>query len=485
MVVDFTRTSLGGERAALPRDAVVIGEEDYPLGFVGSGSARVFSPPLKPEIFEQQAYLTVDFADRATPIIKNKTGLMRLWGLKFNLDDRRLVGFTRDISLITEEQYQALERPRKISRFPEDLSRYPGLEYSGIFEDGWVGPDSFFKLAASHPGQVLTFRGYVPDTPAYRTRGLDLTISINDTPTEVVNLRSGEFTLTRLIREPAAITTVRLHFSGSMPYGKGDARDLSAYVREISVEDLPDLASFRAIKNRQGEGFALTGVDEDGWVGGTATFTAPAFTEFKVLKLDLEMPGWAPAESNTLTVSLNGQRLSAQVIPRGTYHSLFVPLLPQPANVLTLEASATFPLPEGNRDRSFLIKNLTFENLSRTDLFARGWHPSGYLFHIDQVDQDGWVAATARLRFPATAKHRQAIVEIVRYPARTDYPVSITRDGATPETRPLRLETTERIVVPLSPDRETSLTLAADRAFALSSADPRQRSFRIVNIDFD
>jgi hypothetical protein len=485
MVVDFTRTSLGGDRYELPRKAVVIGEEDYPLGFVGSGSARVFSPPIKPETFEQQAYLTIDFADKAEPIGKRKTGLMQLWGGKFNLDDRRLVGFTRDISIITEEQYQHLNRPAKISQFPEDLSRHPGLEYSGIFEDGWVGPESFFKLAGSHPGQVLYFKGYVPDTPAYREHGLDLTISLNDKPTEVVNLRSGEFILTRLIREAAAVTTVRLSFSGSMPYGEHDTRYLSAFIRELSVGDLPDLASFRAIKNRQGEGFALDGVDEDGWIGRTAKFAVPAFSEFKVLKIDLEMPGWAPRESNELKVSLNGQVYSTQTVPHGTYHSVYVPILPSPTNTVTLESAAAFALPEGNRDRSFLIKNLTFENLSRTDLFIHGWHPSGYLFQIDAVDQDGWVGRAANFRFPATAAHRHAVIEVIRYPTRTDFPMAVTVNGGPAGAHPLRLETPERITVQLSPDRETTLTLGADRLFALSPVDARQRSFRIVSIDFD
>ena len=485
VVIDFTRTSLGGERYNLPRHAVVIGENDYPLDFVGSGSARVFSPVIKPEVFEQQAYLTLDFADKADPIAKRKTGLMGLWGQKFNLDDRRLVGFSRDISIITDEQYRQLERPAKISRFPQDLSRYPGLEYSGIFEDGWVGTESYFKLAASHPGQVLSFKGYVPDTEAYRTRGLDLTISINERPTEVVNLRSGEFTLTRLVREPAAITTVRLNFSGSMPYGEHDTRHLSAFVHELSLGDLPDLASFRAIKNRQGEGFALEGVDEDGWINRTAKFDVPNFGEFKVLKVDLEMPGWSSLPANELTVALNGQPQPNQTVPRGTYHSVFVPILPQATNTVTLESGATFPLPEGGRDRSFLIKNITFENLSRTDLFVRGWHPSGYLFHSENLDQDGWVGAQAGFRFPATEKHRQAVIEIVRYPSRTDYPVTVAVNGGAAEPHTLKIDATERITVPLSPDRETTVALAGERLFPLSAADPRERSFRVVNIDFN
>ncbi|MEI6106022.1 MAG: hypothetical protein WCR49_03320 [Opitutae bacterium] len=485
LVVDFTRTSLGGNRYELPQKAHIVGEEDYPLGFVGAGSARVISPIIKPEIFEQQSYLTLDFADQAKPIEKNKTGLMQLWGAKYNLDDRRLVGFTRDISVITDAQYRALPRPSSITQFPLDLSRYPGLEYSGMFEDGWVGPDSFFKLAGSHPGQILYFKGYIPDTPDYQSHGLDLTISLNDKPTEVVNLRSGEFILTRLIREPADITSVRLHFSGAQPYGERDTRYLSAFVREISIGELPDLASFMAIKNRQGEGFNLTGVDEDGWFGRSAKFAAPLFGDFKVLKIDLEMPGWAPLPHNDLQVFLDDQRLSAQAVAQGSYHSLFIPLQGGTAHQVRLEAGADFPLPGGKRERSFLIKNISFENLSRTDLLARGWHPSGYLFELQNVDHDGWVGRTASFRFPATTKHKQAFVEVRRFPAKTDLPLMIQRNGATPTSLMLPLETTERITVPLSADQPTLLQLSADRVYELSKADSRQRSFLIVNIDFD
>lgn len=484
LVVDFTRTPLGGDRYNLPKDAHVIGKEDYNLGFVGAGSARVVSPLIEPEYFEQQAYITVDFADQARPIMKRKIGLMGLWGDKFNLDDRRLVGFTRDISLITDEEYQKLVRPPKIGEFPKDLSRYPGLEYSGLFEDGWVGPDSFFKLAGSHPGQVVYFRGYVPDTPEYRTRGLDLTISINDKPTEIVNLRSGEFTLTRLVREPADVTTIRLQFSGSMPYGERDTRYLSAFVHELSIGDLPDFSSFRAIRNRSGEGFKLEGVDEDGWIGRSAKFDAPLFNEFKVLKIDLEMPGWSKLEQNQLTLTLDGQRYSVDAVHKGTYFSALIPLLGGKAHRIQLDASNEFALPDGERQRSFLIKNISFENLSRTDLFSRGWHRSGYLFQLDQVDQDGWVEKSATFTLPATDKATRAFIEVIRYPARIDYALTVNVDGAV-TTRTLGLEKTERIEVPLSATSARTVTLSADRVYELSKGDPRQRSFRIVNIDFD
>ena len=484
LIVDFSRTSLGKGRSKLPSKAIVVGEKDYPLPFVGHGSARVVSPPLKPEYFEQNAYITLDFGEVPHPIEKEKTGLMRLWGVKFNLDDRRLVGFMRDASVITEEQYLALPRPTKINDFPGDLARYPGLEYSGLFEDGWVAEDAFFKLGPSRAGQILTFKGTIPDIKKFREQGVDVTVSINEKPTEIVNLKSGDFTLTRLIKEATQITSISLHFSDAQVYGTEDPRAVSAAIREISIGDLPDLTAFRKLVNQKGDKFDLTGVDEDGWIARRSTFNAPAFDTFKVLKIDLEMPGWAPLATNALDVTVNGRVLQHQDVARTSYVSLLLPLTAHQRTAVTLDAASVFPLPNDKRERAFLIKNISFENLSPTDLFARGWHRSGYLFKLDRADNDGWVDRHIGFDFPATKQFKTAIIEVIRFPAKADLPLTVGVNGTTQPIVSLGLEKTERITVALSPDHATGVTLDAPRNFALAAPDNRLRSFRIVNIDF-
>ncbi len=485
MVIDFSRTSLGDGRSKLPSKAIVIGEDDYALPFVGHGSARVVSPILKPEYFEQQAYLTVDFGETPHPILKDKTGLMRAYGVKFNLDDRRLVGFTRDISVITNEQYLAMPRPTRIAEFPEDLARYPGLEYSGLFEDGWVADDAYFKMGSSRPGQVLVFRGYIPDIEQFREHGLELTISINDKPTEIVTLKSGEFSLTRLIKEAAQITTISLHFSDARVYDIArDKRPVSAFVREISIEDNPDLQSFSHLANERGEKAALAGLDPDGWLEQKAVISTPVLKDFKVLKLDFEMPGWAEVSENTLHVFLNGRPFESVRVSQGTYSSLFVPLAPGAANEVRIESTATFQLPNETRSRALLVKNISFENVSRTDLFTHGWHRSGYRFSLEQPDTDGWVDRRAVFRFPATAHFKLAHIEVIRFPSRSDYSVGVALGDRTSQ-RTLGLNTTERISVPLSTTAETSLSIETEKRFPLAAPDTRTRSFRIVNIDFE
>jgi hypothetical protein len=486
VVVDFSRTSLGHGRTQLPEKAIIVGDEDYKLPFVGAGSARVFSQVIKPEYYEGQAYMMIDFGDQPAVIEKLKTGLMRWYGVKFALDDRRLIGFTRDISVLTDEQYRAMPRPSRISRFPEDLLQDKGLEYSGIYEDGWTGRDAYFKLAASHTGQVLYFRGYIPDIPRFQTAGVDATISINDRPTEVVNLKAGKFTLTRLIKDSSDITSISLHFSDAQVYDTDkDKREVSAFVDEISIRDVPDFASFRSVANQAGEKFVVTGIDADGWIAKSAEFRAPSFAVFKVLKLDLEMPGWAPIPSNELRTSVDGRTIKTDSVPRQTFESVYVPLPPGPQRLVHLDAASVFALPGDGRMRSFAVKNISFENLSPTDLVARGWHPSGYLFDIVGADTDGWVDQRLSMRFPATDRFKEAVVEVVRYPARRDFPLAVSLDGGAEKSRMLGLEQTERIVIPLSATSDTTAVLSAAESFPLGAPDTRTRSYRVVNIDFD
>ena len=138
----------------------------------------------------------------------------------------------------------------------------------------------------------------------------------------------------------------------------------------MSIEDIPDIGAFKQITNKAGEKFTLTNVDDDGWIGRTATFKTPTFPDFKVLKLDLEMPGWAPSKSNTLEVIVNGKPYETHTVAAANYQSVYVPIDPNQSANVELRAGSDFPLPNETRRRSFVIKNISVENLSPTDLFT-------------------------------------------------------------------------------------------------------------------
>jgi hypothetical protein len=163
LAVTLTASFKGDGQNRLP-PAAVIGEARVPLPLVGSGSARVFSPAVTPRDFEGQPYLAIDMNVDGALIRVPRRGLMSLYGRGVAVDSRRVVAFTRDISLVSEEEYRALEPPRSVSSIPRDLAN-PALEYSGVYEDGWIAEHAYFQLTRAPGADVVTVRGRTQPGP--------------------------------------------------------------------------------------------------------------------------------------------------------------------------------------------------------------------------------------------------------------------------------------------------------------------------------
>jgi hypothetical protein len=125
--------------------ARVVGARHDTLPLVGRGSARVIGPPIAPRVMGNEKLLGIDFGRDGTLEHVPRPGAMALFGSNVKLDIRKKVAFARDISYITSEQYDSMWRPQRISNFPAAL-RDPALEYSGIYEDGWLSEQSYVVL---------------------------------------------------------------------------------------------------------------------------------------------------------------------------------------------------------------------------------------------------------------------------------------------------------------------------------------------------
>src|SRR5262249_36295745 len=67
--------------------------------------------------------------------------------------------------LVTDEEYRRLTPPRSVSRLPADL-RNPALEYSGIYEDGWVAEHAYVRLSRAPGADFVAIRGVALPAPA-------------------------------------------------------------------------------------------------------------------------------------------------------------------------------------------------------------------------------------------------------------------------------------------------------------------------------
>jgi hypothetical protein len=337
-----TRTGLVG-RTAWRDGSVVHGESDLPLGVVGNGAFNLFVGPLKPRRLNDAAYVALDFAEIAGSIRDRRVGMKAAYNRHVPLDYRRIIGWARDISALTPAEYATMSRPTRLGRFPEDLSRAQGLEFSGLYEDGWMSPDSRVTLGATPAGGVIRVRLMVPEVPgtALGTGQLELQV---DGWKQVLPATTGTFDWLVPVPRATTATQIGLHLTATTRLPDGDERPTGAKLELL--ETLPQLPlrtfDFGVAGTTRP---AATGVDQDGWMEPRATLSLPAGERPLRVKLRVEFPGWAGVPKGRLQVSVDGRAETLHPLPPGeTVTSVMLAPSPAPRS-LRLELADTFSLP--------------------------------------------------------------------------------------------------------------------------------------------
>jgi hypothetical protein len=253
LVVNVTASYNADGSNALPPTASAIGEEKrWSLGAVGRGSARLFSPPLVPQRIDGRDYFMIDFGRPGQRFNMPRKGLMSLYGRDVAIDRRLLVGFARDVSAISEEDFQKLTPPGQITHFPDDLAN-PNLEYSGIYEDGWVSEASFATLAipattepsATPPVKAIAVRGSVPSIGGNASFTTDVTLKVDGVEVAKKTLPAGEFEVRGALPAKTADGSapvgshrrVELLFTNTQHLPEGDNRPVAALLKFVGFVD--------------------------------------------------------------------------------------------------------------------------------------------------------------------------------------------------------------------------------------------------------
>jgi hypothetical protein len=160
VVLEYT-ASLNQDRENRIPAASAIGNTREMFPSVGRGSARLISPVVQPQEIAGGDYVAVDMGSWGHTFPDRRSFIMGLWGRRNVADNRRIVGFCRDISLISDDQYLAIQAPQAIQTFPGDLKN-KNLEYSGIYEDGWVAESSDMVLQQNDGASYLVVSLLVP-----------------------------------------------------------------------------------------------------------------------------------------------------------------------------------------------------------------------------------------------------------------------------------------------------------------------------------
>lgn len=232
MVMELSDTIAKQFRSALPSPTV----GGIPIGFVGRGSGRLISPPLDPVEVEGVHFLEVEMNREGKRFPDaNRSPIMKLYGAEVALDSRPLTAFARDISLISDADYSALIPPSSIGKFPHDLEN-KSLEYSGVYEDGWLSERSFFKLRSTNEARFLTLRGLVPSisNDSFTTH---VTISVDGKDMDEQTFPVGEFEVKLPVALPAGNHRIDLKFDKYLVLPGNDGRPVVGQLQFLGFEE--------------------------------------------------------------------------------------------------------------------------------------------------------------------------------------------------------------------------------------------------------
>jgi len=201
--------------------AAVVGTTRTSFPIVGRGSARVFSAPLRYQNIAGAPYILLDLGANGQLNKYPRVGLARLYGRSVIIDPRFLTGYVRDVSLVSETEYRRLRPPQVLQHFPADLANQ-NLEYSGIYEDGWVGEGSYAVLAAG-PAAELQLRASVP-----RGAGKHLEVLVGGHIVASLPVMPGALNLRVPVPSSSVPRRVELRFAKTIRLKAPDLRPASA-----------------------------------------------------------------------------------------------------------------------------------------------------------------------------------------------------------------------------------------------------------------
>ena len=158
-----------------------------------------------------------------------RPGLTGLWGENAVLDPRFLTSYVRDVSALAPAAYGGLAAPAAISSIPADLAN-PDLEYSGIYEDGWLGSESYVYLAGGPAGRLGLRASVHP-----REGGQQLRVVVNGQTVATRAVQSGPLELDVPVPASDRRRKVELRWLGETRLSTLDRRSAAAQLESLGV----------------------------------------------------------------------------------------------------------------------------------------------------------------------------------------------------------------------------------------------------------
>ncbi|MEO8659634.1 MAG: hypothetical protein ABI693_14275 [Bryobacteraceae bacterium] len=370
LLLDFTSSWNSDGDNSLP-PAEVVGAGRFALPLRGRGAARVFSAPVTPQRLNGQDYIDLDMGREGKTFDGPRSGLMAIYGRDVLIDTRWLTGFARNISYISEEEYRNLKPPTGVWKFPEGLLA-KDLEYSGVYEDGWVSEDSAFTLVQTPDRPELVISGWVPKVGA--TAAPDVVMTVDGVEVGHRTLPNDDFEWRVPVAYREGRREVSLKFSNRRSLPSPDNRPVSAKLRSIGFEGAPLLTEDITTKDSNvtlGRGW-YTGEKLNGqvfrWVDNDAMFHTD-----QPVELDMEPgPGVKVLPAQVDITSSNGVVLSRKLAARQK-------VVLKPGSYKLHIANGGAPTPADSRTLNLRVFRFAPVNSTQADIALSGvWLGNGW-----------------------------------------------------------------------------------------------------------
>jgi hypothetical protein len=390
VALDLTATLREEYRNKLP-PARVFGATTVAFPLVGKGSARVFSPPVRPQIVDGQPYILLDMGRPSRLARTTRHGLQGLFSRNVPTDPRYLTSYVRDISLVSDAAFRALQPPRQIWRFPTDLTD-DQLAYSGIYEDGWVGRTSYYVLSGG-PVSTLVVRANVQ---LFRFEGQRLTVSVDGRRVVSQAVKPGRIEFR--VRVPASDRNRRIDIRWAREArlrGTDYTRSAAARLTFVGLVSAP--SAIDGVGGLRHPGLVASGIDSDGWLrqrstailggGGRGTFVLRA-----------QVPKLPGGREQRVRVLVDGRPLVSQAVPSGPVE-IRAPAAAsaRPRRVAVVWSGVTRVAGNDRRDAAARLEYLGFLREYAPELVRPPDDLADPRLSYSGITKDGWLLKKARL----------------------------------------------------------------------------------------
>lgn len=490
-----TKTLMAVDNKTWSHNALIKGADEVAIPFAGSGAANLFVGPITPVKLGEHYYIALDMGEIPRPFPSNRSGFKALYNRNVPLDYRLLTSYGRDISVISVADYQALARPTRLEKFPEDIIHARELEFSGIYEDGWLSPDSTYVLGESHPGDAVRLRLQIPSR-AFSTNSVgEARISVNKGNAVVIAVTANDFDWLLPIQNPGKKTELSVSFSmhGVLKYP--DSRVVSAkldYIKLLSISKVDFTAA-------TGPRPPTNGIDLDGWCESKAAFDMPISEQSNGVVLNINYPGWwnAPLTSS-VSISLDNDQPHVYKLKQGI-NTITVPAAPGVCKRrVNLQSNLLLSLPKpDNRERAFCLLSAESNDQRywKTELQSSAYVLGAKVNYAQEgakrpptqgVKSDGWTEKEVSISLPVSRNSTELTFEIF-YPGWPNVPrvnhLKISIDGDKPQEYDIMSgPNLIHIHEPVGFSSHT-INIIADASFIMPGAnDNRECAYRLVSL---